>query len=677
MRSVSMDKLQRINELVEQLNAYATAYYELDDPIASDADYDRLFRELQILEADNPEAILANSPTQRVGGKPLDSFSQVSHRVPMLSLDNAFSSEDLSEFDRRVRERLGYDDTQPLVYSCEPKLDGIAVSLRYETGKLVQAATRGDGQTGEDITHNVKTIRSIPLALTGSQFPEVLEVRGEIFMPKAGFLRFNEKAIAEGGKPFANPRNAAAGSLRQLDPAVAAQRPLHMYCYGVGEVKGGELPATQYELLQWYSSLGLPVNAEIKTAQGVAACEDYYEGILARRSGLPYDIDGIVYKVNAFELQQALGYVSRAPRWAIARKFPAEEALTHLLDVEFQVGRTGAITPVARLEPVSVGGVIVSNATLHNQDEIVRLDIRIGDLVSVRRAGDVIPQIVSVATEQRRPDAEPILFPSACPICGAPIERQSDEAVQRCSATLTCPAQLKGAINHFVSRKAMDIEGFGEKLVEQLVDLNRIKRVDDIYTLSAVELAELPRMGPKSAENLIGAIERSKATTLARFLYALGIREVGVTTAERLVDHFGSLEPLMQADFEHLIEVADVGPVVAEHVLHFFSQEQTQRVIDNIRRAGVEWPAKNLTEAKETWLAGQTWVVTGKLERYTREEAQAILKTAGASVAGSVSSKTTVLLAGPGAGGKLTKAQSLGVEVIDEAEFIARIIDRD
>ena len=671
-----MDTTERINELVAQLNAYATAYYELDDPIVSDADYDRLFRELQILEAENPDAILANSPTQRVGGKPLASFSQVSHRVPMLSLDNAFSSDDLSEFDRRARERLGWNDATPLVYSCEPKLDGIAVSLRYESGRLVQAATRGDGQTGEDITHNVKTIRSIPLALSGSQLPKVLEVRGEIFMPKAGFLRFNEKAIAEGAKPFANPRNAAAGSLRQLDPTVAAQRPLHMYCYGVGEVEDGELPATQYELLQWYSSLGLPVNTEIQTAQGVAACEAYYEGILARRSGLPYDIDGIVYKVNAFDLQQALGYVSRAPRWAIARKFPAEEALTHLVDVEFQVGRTGAITPVARLEPISVGGVIVSNATLHNQDEIARLDIRIGDLVSVRRAGDVIPQIVSVVTEKRTTDTTAILFPSECPVCGAPIERQSDEAVQRCSATLTCPAQLKGAINHFVSRKAMDIEGFGEKLVEQLVDLRRIKRVDDIYTLSAAELAELPRMGRKSAEKVIEAIERSKSTTLARFLYALGIREVGVTTAERLVDHFGSLEPLMQADFEHLIEVADVGPVVAEHVLHFFSQEQTQTVIENIRRAGVEWPTESLAEAKETWLAGQTWVVTGKLERYTREEAQALLKAAGASVAGSVSSKTTVLLAGPGAGSKLTKAQSLGVEVIDEAEFIARIINR-
>ena len=671
-----MTKDQRVQDLVELLNAYSAAYYERDDPLVSDAEYDSLFRELQSLEAENPDAILANSPTQRVGGKPLDSFTQVRHRVSMLSLDNAFSAADLSEFDRRVRERLSLSAEAPIGYSCEPKLDGIAVSLRYERGILVQAATRGDGQTGEDITHNVKTIRSIPLKLKGAPSLEVLEVRGEIFMPKAGFLRFNEKAIAEGLKPFANPRNAAAGSLRQLDPAVAARRPLHMYCYGVGEAEGVELPATQYELLRWYASLGLPVNSEIQLAEGIEACEAYYESILTRRSSLPYDIDGIVYKVNAFSSQETLGYVSRAPRWAIARKFPAEEALTRLLDVEFQVGRTGAITPVARLEPVSVGGVIVSNATLHNQDEITRLDIRVGDLVFVRRAGDVIPQIVSVSIEQRGADARPIGFPSVCPVCGAPIERQSDEAVQRCTATLTCPAQLKGAINHYVSRKAMDIDGFGEKLVEQLVDIHRIKRIDDIYTLSAAELSDLPRMGPKSAENVIQAIEKSKATTLPRFLYALGIREVGVTTAERLADHFQSLEDLMRADFESLIEVSDVGPIVAEHVLQFFSQAQTESVIENIRCAGVTWPAGSAGGVEETWLAGQTWVVSGKLERYTREEAQAMLKAVGASVAGSVSSKTTVLLAGPGAGSKLTKAQSLGVEVIDEAEFIARIVNR-
>lgn len=671
-----MDREQRIQELVELLNGYSAAYYERDEPLVTDAEYDSLFRELQTLEAEDPHTIHANSPTQRVGGKPLDSFGQVRHRVPMLSLDNAFSSSDLSEFDRRVHERLSLPAAATILYSCEPKLDGIAVSLRYERGVLVQAATRGDGQTGEDITHNVRTIRSIPLMLKGSRSPEVLEVRGEIFMPKAGFLRINEKAIADGVKPFANPRNAAAGSLRQLDPAVAAQRPLHMYCYGVGEVEGVELPPTQYELLSWYASLGLPVNSEIQLAEGIAACETYYDDILARRSSLSFDIDGIVYKVNAFALQETLGFVSRAPRWAIARKFPAEEALTRLLDVEFQVGRTGAITPVARLEPISVGGVIVSNATLHNQDEITRLDVRIGDLVSVRRAGDVIPQIVSVSTEQRRVDAGPIGFPSVCPVCGAPIERQSDEAVQRCSANLTCPAQLKGAINHYVSRKAMDIEGFGEKLVEQLVDINRIKRVDDIYTLSAAELSNLPRMGPKSAENVIQSIEKSKATTLPRFLYALGIREVGVTTAERLADHFQSLEHLMRADFEGLIKVSDVGPVVAEHVLHFFSQKQTEGVINNIRCSGVTWPAGGAGEVKQAWLSGQTWVVSGKLERYTREEAQAMLKAAGASVAGSVSSKTTVLLAGPGAGSKLTKAQSLGVEVISETEFIARIVDR-
>lgn len=661
----------RIAELVERLERYNREYYEQDSPSISDAQYDQLFRELQSLESENPALALSDSPTQRVGGKPIDGFLPVTHSVPMLSLDNAFSDEEVADFDRRARERLSLPEGSTIEYMCEPKLDGIAVSIRYEYGRLVQAATRGDGQTGEDITHNVKTVKNVPLRLLGSDLPAAVEVRGEIFMPKRGFAELNKAAERLGEKTFANPRNAAAGSLRQLDPAVAAKRPLAFYCYGIGALEGGELPSAQDELLRWYERLGLPVNDEVQVVSGVDGCQQYYEQLNRRRGALEYDIDGIVYKVNAFAEQSLLGFVSRAPRWAVARKFPAQEAMTRLLDVEFQVGRTGAITPVARLEPVSVGGVVVSNATLHNADEIQRLGIMIGDLVIVRRAGDVIPQVVRVLLEARQ-QADAIVFPAHCPVCGAPVTREDGETVQRCSGALSCPAQRKGAIMHFVSRKAMDIEGFGEKLVEVLVDQARLSDPSDIFALSRSELAQLPRMGDKSADNLVQAIEAAKQTTLAKFLYALGIREVGVTTAERLSHHFGGLEAIMNASFDELLAVPDIGPVVAHHIQEFMACSNNRAVISTLLSAGVTWPKADLDTGKDLPLAGQTWVVTGKLEAFSRDQASQVLKSLGASVAGSVSKNTTVLLAGPGAGSKLVKAKSLGIEVINEDEFLAR-----
>lgn len=666
------DPAKRIAELIALIERYSQEYYEHDAPSISDAEYDQLFRELQTLEVQNPQFARRDSPTQRVGGKPVEGFAPVMHVIPMLSLDNAFSNDELLDFDRRARERLGLLETATIDYVCEPKLDGIAVAIRYERGMLVQAATRGDGQTGEDITHNVKTVKNIPLQLHGAESIDALEVRGEIFMPKRGFTRLNQRAEAQGEKTFANPRNAAAGSLRQLDPAITAKRPLAFYCYGVGVTQGVDIPDSQYGLLRWYESLGLPVNDEVQAVSGIQACIDYYEQLSRRRSGLDYDIDGIVYKVNSFAEQADLGFVSRAPRWAIARKFPAEEALTHLLDVEFQVGRTGAITPVARLEPVSVGGVVVSNATLHNADEIDRLQVKIGDLVVVRRAGDVIPQVARALPEERRGELRKIVFPSHCPVCGSAIVREEGEAVQRCSGALTCSAQRKGAIIHFVSRKAMDIEGFGEKLVEQLVDIERLKDPSDIYGLTLTELAALPRMGAKSAQNLIDAIDRSKRTTFARFLYALGIREVGVTTAERLADYFGEIESLIAASVDDLLAVPDVGPIVANHIRSFLNSSTHLEVISALVQAGVSWPEVAPIDVDNAPLVGQTWVVTGKLEAFSREEATELLKSLGASVAGSVSKKTTVLLAGPGAGSKLAKAQALGVEVINEDEFLAR-----
>lgn len=669
---MSAETAKRIAELVDLLERYSREYYEQDAPTVSDAEYDRLFRELQTLEAANPGYARSDSPTQRVGGKPVAGFAPVQHTIPMLSLDNAFSDDELLEFDRRAHERLGLSEGASIEYMCEPKLDGIAVAIRYERGVLVQAATRGDGQTGEDITHNVKTVKNIPLRLTQGEAISVLEVRGEIFMPKRGFAQLNQRAQALGEKTFANPRNAAAGSLRQLDPSVTATRPLAFYCYGVGVAEGIEVPRTQYSLLQWYQSLGLPINSEVQAVAGIQACIDYYGQLSRRRSSLDYDIDGIVYKVNSFAEQTDLGFVARAPRWAIARKFPAEEALTHLLDVEFQVGRTGAITPVAKLEPVSVGGVVVSNATLHNADEIERLQVMVGDLVVVRRAGDVIPQVARAVFEERRGELREIVFPTRCPVCGSAVVREEGEAVQRCSGALTCSAQRKGSIIHFVSRKALDIEGFGEKLVEQLVDMGRLKDPSDVYTLTHNELAALPRMGSKSAQNLIDAIERSKQTTFARFLYALGIREVGVTTAERLAAHFGDLKSLLAASTDDLLAVADIGPIVANHIKGFLASSANIDVVNALVSSGLAWPQVKQVDAAKAPLVGQTWVVTGKLEQFTRDEASELLKSLGAVVAGSVSKKTTVLLAGPGAGSKLTKAQALGVEVINEDDFLAR-----
>lgn len=668
LRSASGHTIDELRALIERYN---TAYYEQDAPLVSDAEYDRVFRELQTLEGQNPALITSDSPTQQVGGAVSSAFSPAEHLLPMLSLDNAFSPADLVDFDRRVHDRLQIDSVVPLEYACEPKLDGIAVSLRYESGALIQAATRGDGRTGEDITHNVLTIASIPRQLIGPVLPKVIEVRGEIFMPKVGFIKLNQRALENGDKPFANPRNAAAGSLRQLDSRVAAQRPLALYCYGVGFVEGVDIPGSQSELLSWYKTMGLPVNSDVKKVLGIDECERYYNDLEARRSQLDYDIDGIVYKIDDLATQAQLGSVARAPRWAIARKFPAEEASTRLLDVEYQVGRTGAITPVARLEPVSVGGVVVSNATLHNADEVARLGLRIGDLVTVRRAGDVIPQIVNVRLEHRVSGSRAVVFPEHCPVCGATVVRELGEAVQRCSGQLTCAAQRRGALNHFVSRKAMDIEGFGDKLIDQLITTDRLQSPADIYTLTQDELEQLPRLATKSASNLIASIEASKQTTLARFLYALGIREVGVTNAEKLADHFGSLRALMAADREALLAVDDIGPVIADHLLAYWESPENQEVVDRLLQYGVKWPDVVVLDGLP--LSGQTWVVTGKLEGYTRDEASALLKRLGAKVASGVSPKTTAVLAGPGAGGKLKKAQTLGIEVIDEAEFQTRM----
>ena len=657
-------------QLREQLREWNYRYYVLDDPSVPDAEYDRSLRRLQEIEEQHPELVTSDSPTQRVGALPLAQFQQVAHEVPMLSLDNAFDAAELADFERRLQDRLKDAET-PIEYACEPKLDGIAVSLLYRDGALVRGATRGDGSTGEDITHNVRTIGSIPLHLRGEGFPDVLEVRGEIYMPRAGFEQLNQRAREEGGKPFVNPRNAAAGSLRQLDARLTAQRPLEMCCYGVGLIEGGDLPQQHSAVLECLHLWGLRINSESRVVSGIEACEDYYQYLAGRRDALPYDIDGIVYKVNRLDLQRKLGFVSRAPRWAIARKFPAQEEMTRLLDVEFQVGRTGAITPVARLEPVFVGGVTVSNATLHNSDEVQRLGVMIGDTVIVRRAGDVIPQVVSVVEERRPADASPVTFPRQCPVCGSPTERAADEAVIRCMGGLVCAAQQKAAIKHFASRRAMDIEGLGDKLVEQLVDEGIVRNVASLYQLEKKQLLGLERMGEKSAENLLAALEKSKNTSLPRFIFALGIREVGEATALNLARHFGSWEKLVAASEEQLLEVDDVGPVVADHLRQFFDADSGMAVASSLRQLGVSWPDIEVADKTEQALAGQTWVVTGKLEVMGRNEAKVALQNLGAKVAGSVSAKTHCVVAGPGAGSKLTKATELGVEVIDEQAFIA------
>jgi len=661
----------RVAELRNQLERHNYRYYVLDDPEIPDAEYDRMFRELQALEAAHPELSSEDSPTNRVGGAPVAGFTEVRHLAPMLSLDNAFSSEELVAFDRRIRERLKTDE--PVEYSAETKLDGTAVSLLYENGRLVRGATRGDGQTGEEISHNVRTIESIPLKLRGSRLPALLEVRGEVYMPKAGFAELNARLATEGAKTFVNPRNAAAGTLRQLDPRIAAARPLEFFAYGVGHFEDGALPVRHSEILYQLKDWGVRVSPISRLVQGVEGCQQYYDHISEQRDALPYEIDGIVLKVDRTDLQKALGFVSRAPRWAIAFKFPAQEVTTTLRGVDFQVGRTGALTPVARLEPVFVGGVTVSNATLHNMDEIERKDVRIGDTVIVRRAGDVIPEVVRVVHERRGRHSRRIRMPAKCPVCGSDVVRPEGQAVARCSGGLFCPAQRKEKLCHFASRRAMDIEGLGAKLIEQLVENGvegqAVHTPADIYALKADQLAGLERMGEKSAANLVAAIQRSKKTTLSRFLFALGIPEVGEVTAANLARHFGDIELLSQSEQDELEVVPDVGPIVAQHVHEFFRQMDNLKVIAALRSHGVNWPLE-VSASVQLPLAGKVFVLTGTLDSMTRDEAREHIEKLGGKVTGSVSTKTDYVVAGTEPGSKLRKAQQLGVAVLDEAGLL-------
>ncbi|NHB93293.1 NAD-dependent DNA ligase LigA [Photorhabdus cinerea] len=662
---------QQIENLRKTLRYHEYLYYVMDAPEVADAEYDRLMQELKILEEQYPELITSDSPTQRVGAAPLTAFEQVRHKIPMLSLDNVFDEESYLAFDKRVRDRL--KDAQDLAVCCELKLDGLAVSLLYENGELVQAATRGDGTTGENITSNVRTINAIPLRLTGENIPARIEVRGEVFIPQKGFEKLNEEARRTGAKVFANPRNAAAGSLRQLDPRITAKRPLSFFCYGVGVLEGGELPASHYERLIQFKKWGLPVSDKVEICSNSQQVIDFYHDIENQRSTLGFDIDGVVVKVNSLELQETLGFVARAPRWATAFKFPAQEQMTIVRDIEFQVGRTGVITPVARLEPVQVAGVTVSNATLHNADEIERLGLRIGDTVIIRRAGDVIPQVVGVVEDRRPQDSDEVIFPEHCPVCGADIEKIEGEAVARCTGGLVCGAQRKEALRHFVSRRAMDVDGMGEKIIDQLVDKEYVETPADLFRLTAGKLTGLDRMGPKSAQNVVDALEKAKKTTFARFLYALGIREVGEATAANLAVHFGELDKLRAADEEALKEVQDVGEVVAKHVVNFFSEPHNQKVIDDlIDNIGINWEPIVVTKAEkiDSPFAGKTIVLTGSLHQLSRDEAKDKLIVLGAKVTGSVSKKTDLVIAGEAAGSKLAKANELNISVIDEEEMI-------
>ena len=659
--------VRRIRELIAEIRQHDYRYHVLDAPTIGDTQYDQLVAELKRLETEFPDSLDPNSPTQRVGAKPDSGFSEVCHRVPMLSLDNVFDADEFQQFVERMTDRL--DGISSLELTAEPKLDGLALSIRYERGELILAATRGDGSTGENVTQNVRTIRSIPLTLHGEHLPEILEVRGEVIMKKEDFDAMNRRLQAVGEKTFVNPRNAAAGSLRQLDPAIVATRPLSFYAYGVGEVSA-PLGDRHSDVMETLKSLGIPVNPGLVKGDA-SSIESAYQALLAKRDSLPYEIDGMVVKVDPLALQDALGFVARAPRFATAWKFPAQEAATDLIAIDVQVGRTGAITPVARLEPVFVGGVTVSNATLHNFDEVARLDVRPGDRVMVRRAGDVIPQIVRVMTDQRPTNSQAVTLPTACPICDSPVERADGEAVIRCSGGLICQAQRLEHLKHFVSRKAMDIDGVGERLLEIVVERQWVQTPADLYRLSIESLKDLDRMGEKSAANVVQAIAASKATTLARFLYALGIRDVGEATARTLAQTFGDLEPLMSATLEDLMAVDDVGPIVASHIRAFFEVQQNRGVIQELRDLGVHWPVRSV-EAPTTGvdLSGQTWVLTGTLESMTRDEASDRLRALGAKVSGSVSAKTTVLVAGPGAGSKLSKAQDLGVTVMDESALM-------
>jgi len=657
----------RIAALRRQIAHHDHRYYVLDDPEVSDAAYDELMVELRRLEAAHPELVTPDSPTQRVSGTPASAFGEVTHQVPMLSLDNAFSEEDVQEFDRRVRERLGVSGE--IDYVAEPKLDGLAISVTYRDGRYERAATRGDGLKGEDVTANVRSIRSVPLDLIG-RAPALVEVRGEVFMPIAGFQRMNEEARARGEKIYVNPRNSAAGSLRQLDARVTAVRPLEVFFYGLGTIVGAAQPAGQRELLEQLRHWGLRTAPEIRPVKGVEGCLNYYRDIGARRASLPYQIDGVVYKVERRADQERLGFVSRAPRWAIAHKFPADEAQTVVRDVEFQVGRTGALTPVARLEPVFVGGVTVSNATLHNMDEVARKDVRRGDTVIVRRAGDVIPEVARVVLERRPAGAEPVQLPARCPVCDSEVVRTPGEAIARCSGGFTCRAQRQESLLHFAGRRALDIEGLGEKLIVQLVEREIVKTPADLYELTVPVLSELERMGDKSAAKLHAAIERSRKTTLPRFLFALGIRDVGEATALALAQHFGTLEALATASADQIEQVPDVGPVVAAHVHAFFASRRHREEIARLRKLGVSWPAVARAAAAAQPLAGATFVLTGTLDSLTREQAGEQLQALGAKVAGSVSKKTTYVVAGAEAGSKLTRAQELGITVLDEAAFL-------
>lgn len=660
----------QLEHLREKLREYEYHYHVLDNPLVPDAEYDRLMNELKNLEWQYPELITSDSPTQRVGAKPLDGFAQITHEIPMLSLDNAFSDDDLTGFLRRIEDRIAINSNQ-IEFCCEPKLDGLAVSILYVDGVLTQAATRGDGTTGEDITANIRTIRNIPLKLKSSNPPHRLEVRGEVFMPQQGFEQLNEKALAKGEKTFANPRNAAAGSLRQLDPKITRQRPLMLNAYNIGVYESDdELPTTHFDRLQWLKTLGIPVNAEITLATGSQALTAFYQKIQAKRSSLGYDIDGTVLKVNKIVLQEQLGFISKAPRWAIAYKFPAQEEMTILNDVEFQVGRTGAITPVAKLEPVFVAGVTVSNATLHNGDEIERLGIAIGDTVIIRRAGDVIPQIVGVVAERRLDNAKKIAFPTACPVCNSAVVRVEGEAVARCTGGLFCGAQRKEALKHFVSRKAMDIDGVGEKLIEQLMERELIHTPADLFKLDHTTLMRLERMGEKSANNALQSIEKAKNTTLARFLFALGIRDVGESTAQNLANHFGTLDAIRQADLDTLKQVQDVGEVVANRLFQFWQEPHNIEVVEDLIAQGVKWQDVVQQEIADNPLKDKTVVLTGTLTQLTRDQAKALLQQLGCKVSGSVSSKTDYLIAGEKAGSKLAKAQELGVKILSEDELI-------
>jgi len=675
--SVSASTRKTVESLRNEIRRHNYQYHVLDDPLVPDAEYDRLVRELQDLEQKYPDLITPDSPTQRVGAEPISAFETVEHRVPMLSLENAFSEGELRDFHRRVADRLDLGQNETIEYAAEPKLDGVAVSLLYEEGRLIQGATRGDGTRGENITHNVRTIEAVPLSLYGSGFPPTLEVRGEVYMPRAGFQAFNEQAVKKGEKTFVNPRNAAAGSLRQLDPRLTAERPLDIYVYSVGRIEGGILPERHSEILGQLQDWGFKVCPERQVVDGIDGCLAYYSAIGNKRDSLSYDIDGVVYKVDRLDYQRELGFVSRAPRWAIAHKFPAEEELTLVRDIEFQVGRTGAVTPVARLEPVFVGGVTVSNATLHNMDELHRKDVRVGDTVIIRRAGDVIPEVVKVVRDRRPKRTRIVKVPESCPVCGSAVVREEGEAVARCTGGLFCAAQRAEALKHFVSRRALDIDGMGGKLIEQLVAMDRIHSPADLYGLNRDELVAMERMGEKSADNLLNAIQKSKRTTLPRFLYALGIREVGEATAGSLASYYGNLDAIMADDDEGLQQVPDVGPVVASRIRHFFGEAHNREVIQRLIDSGVHWSDSEPVRAQtDGALAGKTFVLTGTLGEMTRNEAKDRIQAAGGKVTGSVSKKTDFVVAGDKAGSKLTKAQNLGITILNEVELVKLLADQ-